>query len=80
MSAKVTLDGPDAPPATIVETSIRITSTRYRWSMSRDSMLHEQRGEGGPDQLDGGGTGRALEGLARSTRSATSSSSVAAMC
>jgi hypothetical protein len=29
-----------------------IASTHYRWSMSRDSMLHEQRAEGDPDHFD----------------------------
>lgn len=31
-----------------------VPSTHYRWTVSRDSMLHERHPEGDPDYLDGG--------------------------
>src|SRR5260370_37144297 len=34
------------------------SSTHYRWTVSRDSMVHEQHPGGECDRFDGGGAGR----------------------
>jgi hypothetical protein len=32
---------------------LQAASTHYRWSVSRDSMVHEQHRDGDPDRFDG---------------------------